>query len=488
MYFKFYLRALYCATTFALSIIPVYAGGSSSSLEQPALEEELAAQHTFSSSRDSFNKDEFNNSGSLRLKKLDTLESSFKKRYRFSGTSRKLKQEDSRGELKEYHQLNADLRYQRQQLDWLEDLFKFGVSRGILFRDAESKEKAFFEDLKFLYKVEINFLPLFLLGKESEPFQKLSEELPAFMAASQRVFDCFKLIFVQAKDDLRIKQFYFDQFSEAFKAGQEKTTQVKPNEEEKGSATLRSYTTEHVGHVISQMYTQYHFFSKTLPLFHLIFETQIFMGQKLEPFFPKGKPKKSFQKKQFHSGEYQSIIRTSMDSLLEAYDTKIRNFNTILIAHNEHPVESDPALYEAQVLHQKAISLLHEVIHNHQEDSWAERLDSDISRIDGLLTNLLQTTTALISTPYSEELEWNEDFDLVRSSSSGKSPQNPRMQRKPSQLFDHFKRSLSKHKFSESSSSYEESSEPQPKETRGKKIKRKISQKLHHRLHKKDSV
>jgi len=194
---------------------PLFAMSSDEEWDIPQETEEIPP--FFAPIKKSYVDDKMNPKGSVRLRKI----ASHFTPSRFAKKRRSVADYDNT-----YQILKADLSFQSQQIEWLETFFTHGASSGILFRNEDEAQGTFFASLKIGYEIEREFLPLLMEGeganiKEIGLLPKFSEKIHVFMKASHHVFESLEIIFRQAKEDIDRKRFYFDQFSEEFKAGKE---------------------------------------------------------------------------------------------------------------------------------------------------------------------------------------------------------------------------------------------------------------------------
>lgn len=376
--------------------------------------------------------------GSVRVKK--------KLRTRIVNSISLRKAQSNVEESKEYQSLKANLELHSSQILRLKHLLMQGASSGILFRNKDAAMHDFFENLTTLYRIESDYLPLLILGDEAEVqlFARLSEEIPTFKEAFQQFFESLELIFDQAWEDLDEKKSYYNEFSDEFKRGKAETTTARHNEEEKGSAENHHFTVKHISGMIRHVYNQYHFFSEALLLLRAYFEEQLFMRQKVELFNIKEKSKKKLKESEFFPIEQQSQLRKRMDTLLGEHLSVIGSLNSILEAHKEKPVHSDPILYEAEVDMKKAVASVRKIIAEHKKEPWARKLEREVERVDIEVIDLFHMARDVLINPDSDNIKWK-----VSSSSPSASPESSlkmeRSKRKSSGArLDWFKRTLSK--------------------------------------------
>lgn len=296
-----------------------------------------------------------------------------------------------------YQTLKMDLVFQSQQIRPLEAFFIHGASSGLLFRHKNREQDDFFEKLKTLYDIELKHLPFLVMGAEaSDKETPLSKDMPAFLDASQTFFESLELIFGQAKGDIESKSFYFNQFSKAFKKGKETETEVRPPLDEKGSAETRLYTTRHVETMVKQLYNQYQFFSKTLPIFQLMFEKQLFIGQKIEPFITESKNK---NESYFYQADKQASLRRTMERLLEEYQEIIVPLNSILEHHKKDPIRMDSLLFEAKVLGTHSFSLFRKLAEEQADEPGSKELEKEVFALESQYENLQMKVAAWLVNP-----------------------------------------------------------------------------------------
>jgi hypothetical protein len=385
-------------------------------------------------------------------------------------------------ESNEYRTLKASLELHSSQIVWLKDFLTNGPSSGLLFRNKDAAMHDFFENLAILYRIELENLLLLTLGEEADVqlFPGLSNAMPDFKKAFGQFFESLELIFEQAKEDLNEKKRYYDEFSEEFKIGRAETTTARHNEEEKASAENHHFTVRHVFGIIREIYKQYHFFSEVLPLLRVYFEEQLFMGQKVEPFNIKEKSKKKDEKSELFSLERQVKLRKRMNTLLDDHLSVIDSLNSILLAHKEKPVHSDPILYAAEVDMKKAVASVRQIIEEHKNEPWARKLEREVERVEIEVTDLFHIARDVLTNPGSDSIQWK-----VPSSSPSASPETPlkreRSKRKSSGTkLDWLKRTASKRKISHENGTVKVEEVPEKNEQDEKLSKGKsLSSKLH---------
>jgi hypothetical protein len=309
-----------------------------------------------------------------------------------------------------YQTLKMDLVFQSQQIRPLEAFFIHGASSGLFFRHKSREQDDFFEKLETLYNIELKHLPLLVMGAEaSDKETPFSKDMPAFLDAYQIFFKSLELIFAQAKQDIESKNSYFNQFSEGFKKGKETETEVRPPSDEKGSADTRLYTTRHVETMVKQLYNQYQFFSKTLPIFQLMFEKQLFMRQRIgigtELFITESKKKNEYS--YFYQVDKQEHLRKTMEHLLEEYQGIIVPLNSILEHHKKDPIQMDSMLFEAKVLGTHSFTLFRTLAEEHADKPGSKELEKEISALERQHENLQMKAAAWLVNP--KAIEWKGD-------------------------------------------------------------------------------